>query len=317
MYLFYIVSKTPHDDFLEYLLHEKRYSPHTCTAYSNDLIEFRDYIAVQYQLDSLFDPNFQIVRSWIAALMDTDISPRTINRKISSLRAFYRFQMREGHLKVNPMLKIQGPKTKKRLPVFVDEGSMEVLHGKGMIEETEDDLYTGNLVRLIIEILYGTGMRLAELIDLQIEDINLSSGTVKVLGKRNKERIIPITAELKTLISKYMRVREEIFNESSAISSASLSENARFLLLQENGKKLSRSFVYNKVKHYLSLVTTIDKKSPHVLRHTFATHMLNNGADLNAIKELLGHANLSATQVYTHNTVDKLKVIYHKAHPRA
>lgn len=310
MYFFYIVSKTHHDDFLEYLLHEKRYSPHTCTAYSTDLIEFRDYLATQYQLDSLLDPNFQIVRSWIAALMDTDISPRSINRKISSLRAFYRFQMREGHLKVNPMLKIQGPKTKKRLPVFVDENSMEVLHQPGMIEETEDDLYVGNLVRLIIEIFYGTGMRLAELINLKIEDVNLSSGSVKVLGKRNKERIIPITAELKTLISKYIRKREAIFNDSP-------SENARFLLLQENGKKLSRSFVYTKVNHYLSLVTTLDKKSPHVLRHTFATHMLNNGADLNAIKELLGHANLSATQVYTHNTVDKLKAIYHKAHPRA
>lgn len=310
MYLFYIVSTTPHDDFLEYLLHEKRYSPHTCTAYGTDLIEFRDYLATRYQIDSLLDPNFQIVRSWIAALMDTEISPRSINRKISSLRAFYRFQMREGNMKVNPMLKIQGPKTKKRLPVFVDESAMQVLHGKGMIEETENDLYSGNLVRLIIEILYGTGMRLAELINLQIEDVNLNSGTVKVLGKRNKERIIPITSELKTLISKYMHVRDGIINDSP-------SENARFLLLQENGKKLSRSFVYTKVKQYLSLVTTIDKKSPHVLRHTFATHMLNNGADLNAIKELLGHANLSATQVYTHNTVDKLKVIYHKAHPRA
>jgi integrase/recombinase XerC len=310
VYFFYIVSKTPLDDFLDYLLHEKRYSPHTCTAYNTDLIEFRDYLATQYQIDSLLDCNFQLVRSWLAALMDSGITPRSINRKISTLRAFYRFQMREGLLKVNPMLKIQGPKTKKRLPVFVDEASMEVLHGKGMIEETEEDLYTGNLVRLIIEIFYGTGMRLAELINLQIEDINLSSGSVKVLGKRNKERIIPITAELKTLISKYIRIREGIFNESP-------NENARFLLLQENGKKLSRSFVYAKVKHYLSLVTTIDKKSPHVLRHTFATHMLNNGADLNAIKELLGHANLSATQVYTHNTVDKLKVIYHKAHPRA
>lgn len=307
---FCMVAANPHDDFLEYLLHEKRYSPHTCTAYSSDLIEFRDYLATQYQIDSLLDSNFQLIRSWIAALMDADINPRSINRKISSLRAFYRFQMREGHLKVNPMLKIQGPKTSKRLPVFVDENSMNVLHGKGMIEETETDLYTGNLVRLIIEILYGTGMRLAELIHLQMDDVNLNSGTVKVLGKRNKERIIPITPELKTLMSNYIGVRATILNESAG-------ENARFLLLQENGKKLSRSFVYAKVKHYLSLVTTIDKKSPHVLRHTFATHMLNNGADLNAIKELLGHANLSATQVYTHNTVDKLKAIYHKAHPRA
>jgi integrase/recombinase XerC len=310
VYFFYIVSEAPHTDFLNYLLREKRYSPHTCTAYSTDLTGFRDYLVTEYEIDCLLEANHQFIRSWIASLMDAGISPRSINRKISSLRAFYRFEMREGNIKVNPTLKVTTPKTKSRLPVFVDEKPMEVLHQPGIVEESEEDLYTGHLVRMIIEILYGTGMRLAELLNLRIEDVNLRSGTVKVLGKRNKERIIPVTEELKTLISNYIQKRSHILAKSP-------NENAQFLLVTKQGKKLSRSFVYSRVKRYLSLVTTIDKKSPHVLRHTFATHMLNNGADLNAIKELLGHANLSATQVYTHNTVDKLKAIYHKAHPRA
>lgn len=310
MYFFYIVRNDPHDDFLSYLIHEKRYSPHTCSAYSNDLVEFRDYLAVQYQVDSLLDPNYQLVRSWIASLMENGISARSVNRKISSLRTFFGFHMREGNVKVNPMLKIQGPKISSRLPVYVDEKPMEVLNQPGMIEETEEDLYTGQLVRLIIDLLYGTGMRLSELINLKFSDVNLGAGTVKVLGKRNKERIIPVNPELKTLISAYITARKKILRDFPSSESG-------LLLLQKEGKKLSKSFVYGRVKHYLSLVTTIDKKSPHVLRHTFATHMLNKGADLNAIKELLGHANLSATQVYTHNTVDKLKVIYHKAHPRA
>lgn len=310
MCISFIVNKDPLNDFLKYLQHERRYSPHTCHAYGADLVEFRDYLSTQYRIESLLEPNYQLVRSWVALLMDAEISPRSINRKISSLRTFFRFHMREGNVRVNPMLKIQGPKSKSRLPVFVDEKPMEVLNQPGIIEETEEDLYTGQLVRLVIDLLYGTGMRLSELINLKISDVNLSAGTVKVLGKRNKERIIPITTDLKILISNYIQNRKKILRDFP-------SENNDLLLIKKDGKKLSRSFVYGRVKHYLSLVTTIDKKSPHVLRHTFATHMLNKGADLNAIKELLGHANLSATQVYTHNTVDKLKVIYHKAHPRA
>lgn len=310
MCISFIVHQDPHSDFLDYLSHEKRYSPHTCLAYRDDLIEFRDYLAGQYQIGSVAEANYQLVRSWIASLMDAEKSPRSINRKISTLRTYFRFQVREGKVRTNPMLKIQGPKTNKRLPVFVDEKPMEVLNQPGIIEETEEDLYTGQLVRLVIDILYGTGMRLAELISLKAGDVNLSSGTLKVFGKRSKERIIPIPSELNVLISNYLQNRKKVLRDFP-------SEDDHLLLLQSDGKKLSRSFVYRRVKHYLSLVTTIDKKSPHVLRHTFATHMLNKGADLNAIKELLGHANLSATQVYTHNTVDKLKVIYHKAHPRA
>lgn len=306
----FIVQKDPQVDFQNYLSNEKRYSPHTCHAYGDDLTEFRDYLVVKYEINTILDANYQVVRSWIAMLMDAGMSPRSINRKISTLRTFFRFQMREGNLRINPMLKVQGPKTKRRLPVFVDEKPMEVLNQPGMIEESEENLYTGHVVRLIIELFYGTGMRLSELISLKISDVNLSASTVKVMGKRSKERIIPINNELKILISKYIPERRKVLTDFP-------NGNGEILLIRNNGKKLSKSFVYGRVKHYLSLVTTIDKKSPHVLRHTFATHMLNKGADLNAIKELLGHANLSATQIYTHNTVDKLKLIYHKAHPRA
>ncbi len=306
----FMATQDPFSDFIQYLTHEKRYSPHTITAYSNDLIEFRDFLEIKYDLRSLLEPNFQIVRSWVAQMMEGETSARSIGRKISTLRTFFRFHMREGNIGIDPMLKIRAPKISKRLPVFVDEKPMEQLHRVGAIEEMESDPYDGVLVRLIIELLYGTGMRLAELIDLQLQDVNINAGSVKVLGKRNKERIIPITNELKQLIASYLDQRRLTLSEVAASESD-------FLLIRKNGKKLGRSFVYNRVRYYLSLVTTIDKKSPHVLRHTFATHMLNNGADLNAIKELLGHANLSATQVYTHNTVDKLKAIHHKAHPRA
>jgi integrase/recombinase XerC len=298
------------DLFVDYLTVEKRYSEHTCTAYRMDLIQFRDYLAISYENLPVEEANFQIVRSWIASLMDNDISARSVNRKITTLRTFYRFLLKNGKIEINPMLKIQAPKTKKRLPVFVEEKQMGNLLRKNIFEETEPDLYEATLVRLIIELFYGTGMRLAELIGLEQGDVDLGKGTVKVLGKRNKERIIPVNEKLKELIGQFM--------EMKASKGVPKGEEKELLLFQkEDGKKLSRKFVYGRVNHYLSLVTTIDKKSPHVLRHTFATHMLNNGADLNAIKELLGHANLSATQIYTHNTVEKLKSIHHKAHPRA
>lgn len=310
MCILFFVDNDPVDSFLSHLKHEKRCSPHTVKAYEGDLIEFRDFLSVQYQLDSLLDAQFQFIRSWIASMMDAGMNARSINRKITALRTFYRFQLREGLIKINPAQKIVGPKISKRLPAFVDEKGMEQLHRPGFIEESENDEFDGMTVRLIIELLYSTGMRLAELISLKIDDVNLKAGTLKVLGKRNKERIIPFPLEAGEFIAKYLTARRQILNENS-------DSDSEILLIRSNGKKTGRTFVYKKVKQYLSLVTTIDKKSPHVLRHTFATHMLNNGADLNAIKELLGHANLSATQVYTHNTVDKLKAIYHKAHPRA
>ena len=300
------MNEDPFAPFLDYLSAEKRFSPHTRISYQTDLYQFRDFLATEHSGIAVSEANYQLVRSWIAFLMDHEISPRSVNRKITTLRTYFRFLLREGEIRINPMLKIQGPKMSKRLPVFVEQKQMDNLLDNSTFDENEDDPYEAGLVRLIIELFYGTGMRLAELTELKQSDVNLSRGTVKVLGKRNKERIIPVTAELKGLLGKFMDEKAGMGIPMTDV-----------LFQKKDGKKISRKFVYDKVNFYLSKVTTIDKKSPHVLRHTFATHMLNNGADLNAIKELLGHANLSATQVCTHNTVEKLKAIYHKAHPRA
>lgn len=289
--------------FVTYLKTEKRASEHTCVSYQTDLIQFRDFISTTYSLEEPADAGFQIIRSFIAQLMQDGLTPRSVNRKITALRTYFRFLQRSGRISINPTLKIQGPKASKRLTTFVEEKSMTKLLDEPVIGELEHSEYDAKLVQLIIELLYGTGMRLAELIGLQLHDVDTQRQLLKVTGKRNKQRIIPIPNELNELLKAYANTRPQTNTES--------------LLVSESGKSVTRNFVYRKVKQYLRLVTTIDKKSPHVLRHTFATHMLNNGADLNAIKELLGHANLSATQVYTHNTVEKLKHIYSKAHPRA
>jgi integrase/recombinase XerC len=287
------------DSFVEYLQFEKRFSPHTLVAYQTDLSQFIDYLEHTYEIKTIEEINHSLIRSWIVDLMNHKISPRSVNRKITTLKTFYKFLLRQKIVIENPMLKIQSPKTSKRLPVFVEKEKMDTL--LDTIEFGEDAVGLRN--KLIIELFYATGMRLSELINLKESDVDLYANQVKVLGKRNKERIIPFAAELKNLIKNYMDSKPE--------SSLDL------LFLSDKGKKMSEKFVYTSVKMYLSQVTTIDKKSPHVLRHTFATHMLNNGADLNAIKDLLGHANLSATQVYTHNTVEKLKNIHKQAHPKA
>lgn len=303
-------SVGPFDDFIDYLSFEKRFSPHTITAYNTDLLQFRDFLSVIYDNLPPHEANYQLIRTWIASLMDEGVAPRSVNRKITTLRTYFHFLLKNEKISANPMLKIQGPKSGKRLPVYVEEKQMAILLDKKNFEEREADPYDAMLVRLIIELLYETGMRLSELTGLRESDYEEVKGTVKVLGKRNKERIIPLTVELKSIISNFIELKS-LSNVSAG------DERDRFLLQKKDGKKLTQKFVYGRVNYYLGLVTTIDKKSPHVLRHTFATHMLNNGADLNAIKELLGHANLSATQIYTHNTVEKLKAIYHKAHPRA
>ena len=298
------------DQFIDYLAYERRFSPHTLLAYRTDLIQFRDFLAVSYDNLPPGEASYQLIRSWVASLMDASVSARSVNRKITTLRTYYRFLLRDEKISLNPMLKIQGPKTSKRLPVFVEQGQMENLLDKGEFKDFDEDPYESQLIRLVIELFYGTGMRLAELIGLKEQDFDVRKSSVKVLGKRNKERIIPVTLELGDLLAEFIK-------EKGRNGVPASPDGIDYLLQKKNGKKLSREFVYGRVKRYLGTVTTITKKSPHVLRHTFATHMLNNGADLNAIKELLGHANLSATQIYTHNTVEKLKAIYHKAHPRA
>lgn len=302
--------------FIDYLGYEKRFSVHTVTNYRIDLTQFHNFIKSLDAEYSIATANHGLIRTWIVSLMEGDaehdaMTARSVNRKIATLRAYYRFLLREGEIRINPMLKIQAPKIAKRLPVFVEEKGLDaLLDGKLFDEKNPDDPHKAMLERMVLELLYGTGMRRAELVGLTETDFSPGRSTLKVLGKRNKERIIPLNDALKGLIQKYLQLKKTTGIPAPA-------EGSIPLLQRNGGKKITAGFVYGTVNFYLGKATTIDKKSPHVLRHTFATHMLNNGADLNAIKELLGHASLSATQVYTHNTVEKLKSIYHKAHPRA
>lgn len=295
----FLIMNDSRDSFTQYLKFEKRFSPHTITAYSTDLIQFYDYLQTAYQVKEFNEINHSLIRSWIVSLMEQKVSPRSVNRKITTLKTFYKFLLRQNVVTDNPMLKIQSPKTSKRLPVFVEKENMDTLLDNVEFNNNEEGIRN----RLIIEMFYSTGMRLSELINLKQKNIDLNSSQLKVLGKRNKERIIPFNNELRNKIDEYLKVKKD--------------KNHETLFVTESGKKMYERLVYKIVKQYLSLVTTIDKKSPHVLRHTFATHMLNNGADLNSIKELLGHANLSATQIYTHNTVEKLKNVHKQAHPKA
>lgn len=290
------------DAFFKYLTYEKRYSRHTIRAYEVDLNQFLNYYNKWSGENKDYSFSEKVIRSWLINLMEHNISERTVHRKISTLKTYFKFLNRRGYLDKDPMAKIYAPKISKRLPNFVDANHMNML----LDHENFTDDFFGLRDRLIIEILYQTGIRLTELINIRIANVDFNKKQVKIYGKRNKERIIPLNQPLIDLIKKYIGFKEKKINVSSS----------DYLLVTDKGNKLYEKFVYRAVKKYLSYVTTIDKKSPHVLRHTFATHMLNNGADLNAIKELLGHANLSATQVYTHNTFEKLKQIYKQAHPR-
>lgn len=290
--------------FLNYLRFEKRYSQHTILSYQTDLDQFEGY-AHDYLEDEggLDRADTKLIRSWVAHLMESGLSARSVNRKITTLKTFHKFMMREQHIRINPMDKVISPKSNKTLPAFVEEEKMDELldlHSFG-----ED--FHGARNKLIIELLYLTGMRLSELIMLEDKHIDLYECTVRVTGKRNKERIIPLEQAAVDVITNYLALRKQEFPETST---------AHFFVT-DKGKPLYPKFVYKVVNNYLRLVTTMEKRSPHVLRHSFATHMLNRGADLNAIKEILGHANLSATQVYTHNTFEKLVTIYKQAHPRA
>jgi integrase/recombinase XerC len=288
-------------DFVGYIQNEKRYSAHTVNAYLRDINQFIDFLNKSFSGIEPLNANYRHVRGWVVSLMEENIQARSVNRKLSSLNSFYKYLLRENFVQFNPTEKVISPKTKKRLPSFVEEKPMldlfnNIDFGGG---------YIGVRDKLILFIFYMTGIRLSELISIKINDVDLHENTIKVLGKRNKERIIPYGPKLHKEIENFMLFRNNI------------ETNENLFFLTEEGKKLYPKLVYRVVKHYISLVATIEKRSPHVLRHTFATHLLNNGADLNAIKELLGHANLAATQVYTHNSFDKLRTIYKKAHPRA
>ncbi|MBL7914373.1 MAG: tyrosine-type recombinase/integrase [Bacteroidia bacterium] len=291
--------------FLSHLQYEKRYSAHTLTAYESDLTQFLDYLHKEYQTTQISEVSHFYIRSWIVSLMEDKIAARSVNRKITALKSFFRFLIREKVLEHNPMVKIQSPKVPKRLPAFIDEKRMESLFDGVEFEEG----FKGIRDRTIMELFYGSGMRLSELVNLKISDINFSNQAVKVLGKRNKERIIPLSGTVIEQLKEYISSRSAFISENGS--------DTVYLFLDNRCNKVYPKFVYRLVKRYLGQVTTGDKKNPHILRHTFATHMLNNGAEINAVKELLGHASLAATQVYTHNTIEKLKNIYKQAHPKA
>jgi integrase/recombinase XerC len=289
--------------FLDYLKFEKRYSRHTLTSYETDLTYFFDYIVTQYGEMPLETISHIYIRSWLAGLKDEKNTSKTINRKISTLKSFFKYQLKTGKIKQTPMAKIVAPKNEKRLPHFVDQKDIRALFEH--VEFTDD--WPGKTERLLMQLFYSTGMRLSELIGLKESSVNFSNHSLKVLGKGNKERILPLSPELITGIKEYILQKKTEFPEAGN----------DYLLLSEKGKPFYPRAVYSIVRKYLNAVTTIEKRSPHVLRHTFATHLTNNGADLNAVKELLGHSSLAATQVYTHNTIEKLKNIYKQAHPKA
>ncbi|MEQ1798412.1 MAG: tyrosine-type recombinase/integrase [Lacibacter sp.] len=291
------------DSFLEYLKFEKRYSPHTIRSYQDDLTFFFEYLAAEYAELSIKDIKSTFIRSWLAKQKEKGASAKTINRRISTLKSFFKYQLRQEVIETSPMTTIVSPKQSKRLPNYVEQKDTEVL-----FEHVEfPDNWEGLMNKMILELLYCSGMRLSELISLKETQVDLHKNSLKILGKGNKERIIPFSYEIRTDLEQYLKEKKNQFGETAA----------EFLLVNEKGNKLYPKYVQLVVKKYLSLITTIEKKSPHVLRHTFATHLMNNGAELNAVKELLGHSSLAATQIYTHNTIEKLKDIHKKAHPKA
>ncbi len=289
--------------FLDYLKFQKRYSPHTLISYKNDLNSFFTFLLQQFGETALEDIKTAFIRSWLAELKQQGMESKSINRKISTLKSFFKYQLRQQTITVSPTTAIISPKISKRLPQFVDKKDINTL-----LKHVEfPDTWEGKTDWLILQLFYNTGIRQSELVGLKEIDISKSNNTIKVLGKGNKERIIPVSVQLMNQMIAYQDDKKKVYEIYDKI----------FLLITGSGKKLYPRYVYNAVNKYLSMVTTIDKKSPHVLRHTFATHLMNSGADLNAVKELLGHSSLAATQIYTHNTIEKLKDIHKKAHPKA
>ncbi len=295
--------------FLSHLQFEKRFSVHTITAYEGDIKQFIEFLQKQYELTEITQATHFFIRSWIISLMDAGLNNKSVNRKITVLRTFFRFLQRERKITKNPMLKIQAPKTKKTLPVFVDAQKMNQVLDELPDEKKETPAYELSRNKNIIALFYMTGMRLSELVNLKLSDIDFYNLSVTVLGKRNKVRQIPITLKHKRELAVYLEIRKSFLEEESMQS--------EYLFLNNKGNKIYPKLVYRIVNNELQTATSNKKKSPHILRHSFATNMLNKGADINAIKELLGHSSLAATQVYTHNTIEKLKEIYKQAFPKA
>lgn len=291
------------DSFFKYLQFEKRYSPRTITSYQTDLSQFSLYLQETYQEKNPELASHGMIRSWIVSLVDSKMDARSINRKIACLRSFFKFCLKREVIEKNPMMKVKILKTKKKLPHFVHEEDMtKLLDHVAFTDDLE-----GSRNKLIIELFYGTGIRLSELIGLKESQVNLLDQTIKVLGKRNKERIIPFSKSIVPIIENYLLHRNKSVTR----------QNHGLLFVGDNGKPVYPMMVYRLVKKYLDEFTTVDKRSPHILRHSFATHLLNKGAEINAVKDLLGHTSLAATQVYTHNSIEKLKKVFDQAHPKA
>jgi integrase/recombinase XerC len=293
------------EQFISYIKYEKRYSPHTVTAYESDLTQFYTFLNnPEVTVNHPAEITHQHIRSWMVSLMDQQLTARSVNRKVATLRKYFKFLLQGQHISSAPTARIQTPKITRQLPTVVEDEKLSRLLDNNEVFTND---FTGQRDKLIIELLFGTGMRLAELLGVTESDLDLQQGTVKVLGKRNKQRIIPVNKELANLLHDYMALRKsEIFGN-----------NSLKLIVTNKGADAYPKMVYLTVQKYLTYISTQQKRSPHVLRHTFATTLLNKGADLNAIKDLLGHASLSATQVYTHNSVERLKSIYKQAHPKA
>jgi len=288
--------------FINYLQLEKNYSKHTLIAYKKDIDEFGGFCLNEFDEKNIDTVSYSIIRSWIVHLSDSGLTNRSINRKVSSLNAYYKFLLKTSHILTSPLVKHRALKTTKRMEVPFSQLEMDAV----MQQIPFDDDFEGTRDRLIIEMLYATGIRRTELINLKLSDINWENNTIKVLGKRNKERILPLLAHIVPLLKAYIEIRSQLNSV----------QDKMFLFLTQSGLKIYETLVYRTINKYFSLVSPKVKKSPHVLRHTFATHLLNQGADLNAVKELLGHASLASTQVYTHNSIAELKKAHLKAHPR-
>ncbi|MEO5947100.1 MAG: tyrosine-type recombinase/integrase [Chitinophagaceae bacterium] len=289
--------------FIEFLQFEKRYSANTIISYNTDLSDFFDYLKANFGDVELNDINHNFIRSWLASLKSKGLGAKSINRKISSLKSFFKYQLKTETIEISPMGRVISPKVGKRLPVFVKESETKNL--VELLNNTNEDWKTLN-AKMLISIFYATGMRLSELINLKEDQVDFSRSQIKVLGKGSKERVIPVGQNIADMIKEYQQLKRKEFEKSENV-----------LLVTEKGKKIYPKYAYLLVNKYLTQASTLEKKSPHVLRHTFATHLMNNGADLNAVKELLGHTSLASTQIYTHNTIEKLKDVHKKAHPKS
>ena len=291
------------ESFLRFIQYEKRYSNHTIQSYHTDLAQLDSFLKSHFNEVNLLEVNHSLLRSWVVSLSEYGLGARSINRKIIAIRSFYKFALHKGIIKANPASKLRLLKTPRNIPYFVRQE--EIISMLDHIEFTDD--FIGTRDKLILEVLYGTGIRESELINLNENKIDFIEGQLKVLGKRNKERIIPISRNLINVIKKYLEKKKDTLGSNAS----------HFLIVTNRGKKAYPMFIYRIVDRYLKSYTNVEKTSPHILRHTFATHLLNKGANLNAVKDLLGHQSLASTQVYTHNTLDKIKKIFEQAHPKA